>query len=106
MVLSIIKSLLLRDMKDLISRLGATHVHYMTDSPVSQYRNKFLFFTLSNHLTMFGVAATWHYFEKGHGKGPCDGVGGAVKHGAGQAAKHGVPIVKDHWLIPKQTTIE
>ena len=29
----------------------------------------------------------WHYFEKGHGKGPCDGIGGAVKRGAAQAAK-------------------
>ena len=64
----------------------------MTDSPVSQYRNKFLFFTVSNDQTIFGVAATWHYFEKGHGKGPCDGVGGAVRCGAGQAAKHGVPM--------------
>ena len=65
MVLSIIKSLLLRDIKELISRLHVTHVHYMTDSPVSQYRNKFLFFTVSNNLTIFGVAATWHYFKKG-----------------------------------------
>ena len=92
MVLSIMKSLLLRDIQELISRLHVTHVHYMTDSPVSQYRNKFLFFTVSNHLSIFGVAASWHYFEKGHGKGPCDGVGGAVKRGAGQAAKHGVPM--------------
>ena len=34
----------------------------------------------------------WHYFEKGHGKGPCDGIRGAVKRGAVQVAQHGVPL--------------
>ena len=28
---------------------------------------------------IFGVEASWSWVEKGHGKGPCDGVGGAVK---------------------------
>ncbi|KAL3854818.1 hypothetical protein ACJMK2_014063 [Sinanodonta woodiana] len=38
-------------------------VHYMTDLPTSQYKNKLIFSILF-----------WLYFEAGHGKGPCDGV--------------------------------
>ena len=68
MVLSIIKYLLLRDIHDLISRLGVNRVHYMTDSPVSQHRNKVLFFTVSNRQTIFGLAATWHYLRKATGR--------------------------------------
>ena len=28
---------------------------------------------------LFGVEASWSWLEKGHGMGPCDSVGGAVK---------------------------
>lgn len=44
------------------------HVHYWTDSPTSQYRNRFFFHTIANHIDMFGLMATWNYFEAGHGK--------------------------------------
>ena len=51
----------------------------------------------------------WHYFEKGHGKGPCDGIGGAVKRGAAQAAKHGVPMADAHqfhdWAMQHESGI-
>ncbi|KAK3092276.1 hypothetical protein FSP39_000626 [Pinctada imbricata] len=33
----------------------------------------------------YGSRATWNYFEAGHGKGPCDGVGGTVKRMADEA---------------------
>ncbi|KAL3880396.1 hypothetical protein ACJMK2_032640 [Sinanodonta woodiana] len=55
-------------------------VHYMTDSPTSQYRNKHIFSIVAHHDTLFpGMKASWLYFEAGHGKGPCDGVGGTAK---------------------------
>ena len=38
---------------------------------------------------MFGISASWQYLESGHGKGPCDGVGGSVKRAADRAAKIG-----------------
>lgn len=55
---------------------GTTYLHYWTDSPSSQYRNRYMFDVLSRHKELFGVIARWNYFECGHGKGPCDGIGG------------------------------
>ena len=52
-------------------------VHHITDSPFSQYRNKLMFYLIANHKDIFGVEGCWNNFEAGHGKGPCDGVGGA-----------------------------
>ena len=48
------------------------HVHYVTDSPSSQYRNL-------NMFSVLGTEASWLYIEAGHGKGPYDGVGGCSK---------------------------
>ena len=61
------------------------HVHYWTDSPTSQYRNRYIFDLVLSHEERYGSSATWNYFESGHGKGPCDGVGGTVKRMADQA---------------------
>ena len=85
MVVTILKSLLLTELRPLLDHLDINKVYYITDSPVSQY--KFIFYVVSCHQQIFGMPAVWHYFEKGHGKGPCDGIGGAVKRGAAQAAK-------------------
>lgn len=63
---------------------GLTFIHYWTDSPTSQYRNKNIFSLVSNHKSQFGVSAAWNYFEAGCGKGPCDGVGGTAKRLADQ----------------------
>jgi len=64
-------------------------MHYLSDSPTSQYRNASIFNLVSLHKSMFNISASWHYFESGHGKGPCDGVGGAVKRAADLAVKKG-----------------
>lgn len=68
-------------------------VHYITDSPASQYRNKTIAALLSKHKVLFGTSASWHWLERGHGKGPCDGVGGAVKKLADTAIKRGSIIL-------------
>ena len=68
---------LVADMKKTSPNLS--HIHYYTDGPTSQYRNKTIFYIVSNHMNLFSVVASWNYFEAGHGKGPCDGVGGTVK---------------------------
>ena len=57
-------------------------IHYMSYSPTSQYRNGTIFNLVSLHKAMFGIPASWQYFESGHGKGPCDGVGGSDKTGS------------------------
>ena len=71
------------------------HVHYWTDSPTSQYRNRFMFHTIANHQSIYGFPATWNYFEAGHGKGPCDGVGGITKRIADAAVNSGKYVIED-----------
>jgi hypothetical protein len=65
-------------------------VHYISDSPVSQYRNRSIIKVVAQHEEYFnGIKATWDYLESGHGKGPCDGVGGSIKRSADIAVKKG-----------------
>ena len=52
-------------------------VHYWTDSPTSQYRNCTIFKIINKKY--FGVTASWNFMEAGHGKGPCDSIGGVAK---------------------------
>ena len=70
-------------------------IHYWTDSPSSQYRNKIIFDAVANHDTIYGCKARWNYFEAGHGKGPCDGLGGTAKRMADQAMKSGKVVIQD-----------
>ena len=37
------------------------------------------------HKEDFGIPAKWNFFAISHGKGPCDGVGGTVKHEVAKA---------------------
>lgn len=69
-------------------------VHYLTDSPTSQYRNKTIFQITTYHEEMLGVRATWDYLEAGHGKGPCDGLGASVKRSADNAIKQGKAAIQ------------
>lgn len=71
------------------------YIHYFTDSPTSQYRNKTIFHILTQHEKEFGIPASWHYFEAGHGKGPCDGVGGTTKRMADEAVKQQKATIQD-----------
>ena len=70
-------------------------IHYMTDSPTSQYRNKQIFSIVDQHDQLFpGVRASWLYFEAGHGKGACDGVGGTAKRLADMAVKRQTAVIQ------------
>ena len=42
-------------------------VHYWTDGPSSQYRNKTAFYIVCNRQEIFGTGTDWNYFETGHG---------------------------------------
>ena len=63
------------------------HLHLITDSPSSQYRNRYACDMLQRAADMFGIRITWNWLEAGHGKGPCDGVGGAIKGLADRTVK-------------------
>ena len=46
------------------------------------------------------VEVSWTYFEAGHGKGPCDGVGGAVKRVADLEVNKG-SLIQNAWDLYK-----
>ena len=69
-------------------------IHYWTDSPTSQYRNKTIFKVIY-HEEYFNCKASWNYMEAGHGKGPCDPIDGTAKHKANQAVKNGRFVIQD-----------
>ncbi|CAC5419889.1 unnamed protein product [Mytilus coruscus] len=69
-------------------------IHYWTDSPTSQYRNKHIFSSIKKHKDHFGFDCTWNYFEAGHGKGPYDGIGGTVKRCADLAIKQRICTIQ------------
>ena len=92
MVRAILTQLWETDFKEKKDELQLKKVHYYSDSPFSQYRNKYIFDFIERHEEVFGMEASWDYFESGHGKGPCDGIGGTIKRLADQAVKHGRQI--------------
>lgn len=69
------------------------YIHYLTDSPTSQYRNKSIFKVIAWHSEEFGINCQWDYLEAGHGKGPCDGA--SVKRSANNAVVQGKVLIQD-----------
>lgn len=55
-------------------------LHFASDGPTTQYRNRFNFFLATHFPAKIGFRiAWWNFSEAGHGKGPADGVGAAIK---------------------------
>ena len=50
-----------------------------SDSPTSQYRNSKNCFLMKRFCIEFGISIRLLFTEAGHGKSPCDGVGGNIK---------------------------
>ena len=98
-------------LKKLIPMLQSTYpsiktIHYLTDSPTSQYRNKTIFKILADHNEDFGIAGRWNYLESGLGKGPCDGLGASIKSAADMAIRQGKCLIQnaeDFYAWSKQT---
>lgn len=70
-------------------------LHFWSDGPVTQYRNKYMFYFLVTHLTEFFtnlIHFTWNYHEAGHGKGAPDGVGAVCKRLADRLVASGKDI--------------
>lgn len=59
---------------------AVTKVHFLSDGPVSQYRNKTAFYLASTVPCLKGFSCiTWTFTEASHGKGAPNGAGGALK---------------------------
>uniref|UniRef100_A0A8D8TC48 Uncharacterized protein n=1 Tax=Cacopsylla melanoneura TaxID=428564 RepID=A0A8D8TC48_9HEMI len=77
-------------------------IHFLSDSPSTQYRNKLMFYFLGNilkekypHIKAF----TWNYSEAGHGKGAPDGIGGVCKRTADRIVGEGKDISTPQMLM-------
>lgn len=69
------------------------NIHFFSDGPSTQYRQKKKFYLLNTRLFDLGFSfASWNFFEAGHGKGSPDGVGGSVKRTADRILASGVNI--------------
>ncbi|KAL2099467.1 hypothetical protein ACEWY4_005947 [Coilia grayii] len=69
------------------------HLHFFSDGPATQYRQKGNFFMISSEPHQKGFKKiTWNFFEASHGKGAPDGVGGALKRSADALICHGRDI--------------
>jgi hypothetical protein len=63
-----------------------SNIYYFSYGASAQYKNKNNFTHLCHHNTDFAINAEWHFFATSHGKGPCDGVGGTMKHLAARSS--------------------
>lgn len=69
--------------------------HFISDGPTSQYRNRFMMYNIANFETLYDIpSSTWTYLEVGHGKGPCDGVGGTGKRNADIGVNQGKAVIQ------------
>ncbi|CAC5405224.1 unnamed protein product [Mytilus coruscus] len=91
-VLSIIDQII-PEIKQLLPTVEC--IHYWTDYPTSQYRNKAIFNAIANHSLDHGIRAKWNYWEAGHGKAPCDGIGGTSKRMADEAVRTEKVAIQD-----------
>ncbi|XP_039478424.1 uncharacterized protein LOC120443585 [Oreochromis aureus] len=82
-------------LKDIHTRLPYIDtVHFWSDSPSKQYKNKKNFLLLSAIPPQLGFKnATWNFFPTSHGKGAPDGIGATVKRCADHTVLRGQDIV-------------
>lgn len=76
-------------------RPNADTIHFLSDGPTAQYRNRYNFYLLSKLLKDICPSiktCTWNFSEAGHGKGPMDGIGGTLKRTADRCVLQGNDI--------------
>lgn len=72
---------------------SARTLHVVSDGPTTQYRSKKNFFLLCTVPFELGFnKVTWNFLEAGHGKGPADGVGAAIKCRADDIVSKGMDL--------------
>lgn len=77
-----------------------TVIHFISDGPTTQYRNKLIFYLLANKIFDFGFSsATWSFLEAGHGKGAADVIGAVIKRSADRFVYEGGDVIGTDDLI-------
>ncbi|CAF1654845.1 unnamed protein product, partial [Didymodactylos carnosus] len=72
-------------LKTLVNKNDIKYLNIISDSPVSQYRNKTIMFLVAQFVKQNRVEIKWIYLESGHGKGAADGVGAVIKRAMNEA---------------------
>lgn len=68
-------------------------IHFFSDGPSTQYRQKKNFYALHFFTKELGFeCCTWNFSESGHGKGVADGIGGAVKRTLDKQVAYGQDV--------------
>ncbi|CAB4014894.1 Hypothetical predicted protein [Paramuricea clavata] len=71
------------------------NISIWSDGPSSQFKNRFIVAALKSLQDKHKIQITWNYFATSHGKGPVDGIGGAVKRQVWMTVKTRKHIVCD-----------
>ena len=58
---------------------GIKELKIWSDGPPSQFKNKYIAYCLLIISSVYHCHCSWNYFATSHGKGPVDGIGGALK---------------------------
>jgi hypothetical protein len=61
------------------SMLEVKEIHFWSDGPSSQYKNRYILASLLQLSTVFSAKITWSYFATSHGKSANDALGGRAK---------------------------
>lgn len=68
-------------------------VHFFSDGPFSQYKNKENIYFFKTYFHEMGFQyGTWNFSEASHGKGAPDGIGGAIKRLSDNLVSRGIDI--------------
>ncbi|KAK1879819.1 Enolase [Dissostichus eleginoides] len=82
-------------------------LHFFSDGPATQYRQKGNFFYLSTEPYKYGFKEiTWNFFQASHGKGAPDGVGGVLKRSADRIVAHRGDIPDAQSLYDKLKSLD
>lgn len=84
---------------------GLKKIHFVSDGPSTQYKNKTMFYLFANHIThrIKVDECSWNYCEAGHGKGAPDGIGGYLKRTADGLVARGTDIPNFEALVSALT---
>ncbi|KAK3715465.1 hypothetical protein RRG08_003194 [Elysia crispata] len=77
-----------------------TTIHFFSDGPTQQYRQKKNFFLFCTHIFNKGFeCGFWNFFAPGHRKGVPDGVGASVKRQGDRRVRLGADIMNAHQFV-------
>ena len=86
------------------------NLHFLSDGPTTQYRNKNNFFLLARLPFEWGSKnGEWSFSEAGHGKGAPDGIGGALKRPADRLEAEGndrLDAASLRYLLRDETAVQ